>query len=121
MEENTTETMPNPSEQEMKQLKRPNGNKSDLGGTNKRARLENMVFYDGKRHPAALLHELHPEISFDKYIFELEETSTKRPRFRCLLTIDTDVSEPIRVTGFGKSKQSAKNMAAQVRNSFKFT
>ncbi|CAF1046098.1 unnamed protein product [Adineta ricciae] len=113
MEGNTIETKSNSSEHETKQLKRPNGNKSDLNGTNKRIRLENMVFYDRKRHPAALLHELHPEISFDKYVFEQEETPTKRPRFRCLLTIDTDVSDPIRIIGFGKSKQSAKNMAAQ--------
>ncbi|UJR29844.1 hypothetical protein I4U23_017387 [Adineta vaga] len=98
---------------ETKPMKRPYINRSDSTVANKRNKLMNMVFYDGKRHPAAVLHELHPEISFSKYVFQAEETSIKQPRFRCSLTIDAHVDEPIHVTGVGKSKQSAKNMAAQ--------
>ncbi|CAF2776559.1 unnamed protein product [Rotaria sp. Silwood2] len=37
--------------------------KDESSGANKRSKLIDMVFYDGNRHPAAVLHELRPEIS----------------------------------------------------------
>src|SRR5690349_9712452 len=71
----------------------------------KRSRLNDMIFYDGNRHPAAVLHDLRPEISSDKYHFQSEEISPKQTRFRCSLTIDQSGSESITVTGVGRSKQ----------------
>ncbi|CAF3192173.1 unnamed protein product [Rotaria sp. Silwood2] len=87
--------------------------KDESSGANKRSKLIDMVFYDGNRHPAAVLHELRPEISSDKYSFQLEEIAPKQTRFRCSVTIDQNISEPITAIGVGRSKQSAKNMAAQ--------
>ncbi|CAF1499476.1 unnamed protein product [Rotaria sordida] len=95
--------------------------KDDSSGVNKRSKLIDMVFYDGNRHPAAVLHELRPEISSDKYSFQLEETAPKQTRFRCSVTIDQNVSEPITAIGVGRSKQLAKNMAAQVKYSIIIT
>ena len=96
-----------------KSIKRKN-NTNDLSTVNKRSKLFDMVFYDGNRHPAAVLHELRPEISSDKYHFELEETAPKQSRFRCSLIIDQNITEAITAVGIGRSKQLAKNMAAQV-------
>lgn len=82
--------------------------------TTKRSRLADMIFYDGNPHPAGVLHDLHPEISSKSYCFDSEEVSSKQTRFRCSLSIDQNDSEPVTFTGVGRSKQSAKNMAAQV-------
>ncbi|CAF0966822.1 unnamed protein product [Rotaria magnacalcarata] len=87
--------------------------KDESSGINKRSKLIDMVFYDGNRHPAAVLHELRPEISSDKYSFTLEEIAPKQTRFRCSVTIDQNVAASINATGVGRSKQLAKNMAAQ--------
>lgn len=87
---------------------------NDTPAVNKRLKLLDMVFYDGNRHPAAVLHELHPEISSDKYLFTTEDGPAKQTRFRCSVTIDEKVPEPVHSTGVGRSKQLAKNMAAQV-------
>jgi hypothetical protein len=91
------------------------GNNNESSAANKRSKLIDMVFYDGNRHPAAVLHELRPEISPEKYSFEVEEFAPKQTRFRCSVTIDENVPEPIHSTGIGRSKQLAKNMAAQVK------
>lgn len=88
--------------------------KDESSGATKRSKLIDMVFYDGNRHPAAVLHELRPEISPDKYTFQLEEFAPKQKRFRCSVTIEQNVPESITAIGIGRSKQSAKNMAAQV-------
>jgi len=92
-------------------------NNNESSAANKRSKLIDMVFYDGNRHPAAVLHELRPEISPEKYSFEVEEFAPKQTRFRCSVTIDENVPEPIHSTGIGRSKQLAKNMAAQVKYS----
>jgi hypothetical protein len=96
-----------------KNIKRKS-NTNDLSAVSKRSKLLDMVFYDGNRHPAAVLHELRPEISSDRYQFELEETAPKQSRFRCSLVIDQNTTESITAIGVGRSKQLAKNMAAQV-------
>jgi hypothetical protein len=96
-----------------KNIKRK-GNNNETSTASKRSKLIDMVFYDGNRHPAAVLHELRPEISYDKYNFQLEEIAPKQTRFRCSLVIDQNVPESITATGVGRSKQLAKNMAAQV-------
>ncbi|CAF3456680.1 unnamed protein product [Rotaria socialis] len=97
----------------MNQSTKRKGTKDESSGINKRPKLIDMVFYDGNRHPAAVLHELRPEISSDKYSFTLEEIAPKQTRFRCSITIDQNVTESINATGVGRSKQLAKNMAAQ--------
>ena len=81
----------------------------------KRSSLPDMVFYDGSRHPAGVLHERRPELRSDSYHFETEATAANQTRFRCTLTVDKDLPEPINVIGIGRSKQFAKNMAAQVK------
>ena len=93
-----------------KKLKR----KRDSSTATRRSKLLDMVFYDGNRHPAAVLHELRPDISSDKYGFQLEESDSKRKCFRCSVTIDQNGSDSVTAVGHGRSKQSAKNMAAQV-------
>ncbi|CAF1370391.1 unnamed protein product [Adineta steineri] len=90
-----------------------NNNNNESSTITKRTKLFDMVFYDGNRHPAAVLHELRPDISSEKFSFELEEISPKQSRFRCTLTIDQNVPETISSIGIGRSKQLAKNMAAQ--------
>lgn len=97
-------------------VKRKSINNESLS-SNKRSKLNDMIFYDGNRHPAAVLHDLRPEISTDKYQFQSDEISPKQTRFRCSVTIDQHVSEPITAIGVGRSKQLAKNMAAQVKYS----
>ena len=110
----TTDTLGSlPIPTKKKNLKRKNRNHS-LALSPKRFALPDMVFFDGNRHPASVLHELRPEISPDKYHFQLEESPQHQPRFRCSITIEKDLSEPIIAVGSGRSKQSAKNMAAQV-------
>ena len=96
-----------------KHLKRKKSH-PESNGVQKRSKLTDMVFFDGNRHPAAVLHELRPDVSPDKYHFEQEESGPKQVRFRCSLTIGENVSEPITAVGLGRSKQIAKNMAAQV-------
>jgi dsRNA-specific ribonuclease len=87
----------------------------DSSSANKRSKLNDMIFYDGNCHPAAVLHDLRREVSTDKYHFESEEIAPRQTRFRCTVTIDQNVSEPITAIGVGRSKQLAKNMAAQVK------
>ena len=94
--------------------KRKGNQNNESSTTTKRSKLTDMIFYDGNRHPAAVLHDLRPEISSDSYHFQSEEGSSKQPRFRCSLMIEQNVSEPITAIGVGRSKQLAKNMAAQV-------
>lgn len=90
------------------------GNSGMSSTTVKRSKLTDMIFYDGNPHPAAFLHDLRPEISSDNYRFDSEEAPSKQTRFRCSLSIEQNVSEPLTVIGVGRSKQFAKNMAAQV-------
>jgi hypothetical protein len=97
-----------------KNLKRK-GISNESSSMIKRSKSNDMIFYDGNRHPAAVFHDLHPEISSDKYQFQSEEISPKQTRFRCSVTIDQNVPETIIAFGVGRSKQLAKNMAAQVR------
>jgi hypothetical protein len=97
-------------------IKRKHINNESSSAT-KRSKLNDMIFYDGNRHPAAVLHDLRPEISTDKYDFQSEEIAPKQKRFRCSVTIDQNVLEPITAIGVGRSKQLAKNMAAQVKYS----
>lgn len=85
----------------------------------KHSKLNELIFYDGNRHPAGVLHDLRPDISADNYRFQSEEAPSRLTRYRCDLTIDQNQSESIFVSGFGRSKQLAKNMAAQVK-SFRF-
>ena len=80
----------------------------------KRSKLADMVFFDGHRHPAAVLHELRSDISLDKYHFEQEENGPNQIRFRCSVIIDENGAQPITAVGLGRSKQLAKNMPAQV-------
>lgn len=87
---------------------------NESSSINKRSKLSDMIFYDGNRHPAAVLHDLRPEISSDKYSFQSEEISPRQIRFRCSVTIEQKDSESIIAIGVGRSKQLAKNMAAQV-------
>ncbi len=93
------------------------GINNESSSSTKRSKLNDMIFYDGNRHPAAVLHDLRPEISSDKYQFQSEELSPRQTRFRCSIIIDQNVSEPITAIGVGRSKQLAKNMAAQVKYS----
>jgi hypothetical protein len=93
------------------------GINNESSSSTKRSKLNDMIFYDGNRHPAAVLHDLRPEISSDKYQFQSEELSPKQTRFRCSIIIEQNVSEPITAIGVGRSKQLAKNMAAQVKYS----
>jgi hypothetical protein len=108
-----TQSKNNGSIETKKSLKRK-GINNESSTLNKRSKLTDMVFYDGNRHPAAVLHDLRHEISSDKYHFQIEETAPKQTRFRCSVIIDQNVPEPITAIGVGRSKQLAKNMAAQV-------
>lgn len=83
----------------------------------KRAPLTDLLFYDDSRHPASILHELHPNIHADTYQFEIAEISSHQTRFRCSLAIKKGPDEFLTVFGIGRSKQIAKNMAAQVIHS----
>ena len=75
-----------------------------------------LVFYDHNRHPAAVLHELRPEITPHQYQFTEESMTSSHIRFHCSIRIDEGLAEPITVDGVGRSKQLAKNMAAQVKS-----
>lgn len=72
-----------------------------------------LVFYDHSRHPAAVLHELHPEITSDQYEFNEEGVPSSSIRFRCSICISDGLETSITGHGVGRSKQLAKNMAAQ--------
>jgi hypothetical protein len=95
-------------------VKRKGNHNESSTTTAKRSKLTDMIFYDGNRHPAAVLHDLRSEISSDNYRFEPVESTAKQTRFQCSLTIDQNGSESIIAVGVGRSKQLAKNMAAQV-------
>lgn len=116
-QQTTTQTDENPSMSTNTRLKRKGvfNEKPGASASKKRSRLTDMIFYDGNPHPAAILHDLHPDISSDNYCFEGEPTSSKQIRFRCSLSIPQNASEPLIAIGIGRSKQLAKNMAAQVR------
>ena len=113
----TTQVDESPSISTNTRLKR----KGDINGKTtpsvprKRSKLTDMIFYDGNPHPAAILHDLRPDVSSDNYSFGEETTPSKQIRFRCSLSIPQDTSEPLIAIGVGRSKQLAKNMAAQVR------
>ena len=80
---------------------------------------KSIVFYDHNRHPAAVLHQLRPEITPNQYQFTEESVSSSPIRFHCSIGISEGLTEPITVDGFGRSKQLAKNMAAQVKSQLK--
>ncbi|CAF1512883.1 unnamed protein product, partial [Didymodactylos carnosus] len=64
---------------------------ANAGLSTKRSKLLNMVFYEAGKYPAATIHELRPDITPDKYIFQEEELITnnrKHKRYHCKLQID---------------------------------
>ena len=110
-----TDAVPMETSKSTKRIGKRKKPHSEASGTQKRSKLTDMVFFDGNRNPAAVLHELRPDISPEKYRFEQEESGPKQLRFRCSMTIDENLPAAITGVGFGRSKQIAKNMAAQVQ------